>query len=111
MRAEEVDGRHEHKPGEDSTGEHNGSDTHADDVADTKVLRRDIGADGGSFEEMLVAKVGGIVGCGGEEAEEVVVLEESVDAAETKSEEDAGCEGTSALAGHENVRRQAVPSG
>jgi len=55
------------------------------------------------LRRLLVAKVGGIVGCGGEEAEEVVVLEESVDAAETKSEEDAGCEGTSALAGHENV--------
>ena len=52
---------------------------------------------------MLVAEVGGEVGGSGEEAEEVFVLEEGVEAAETEAEEDAGGEGAAALAGHKDV--------
>ena len=103
VRAEEVDGGHEDQPGEDSAGEHDGCDAHADDVADTEVFSCDVGADGSAFEEVLVAEVGGEVWGSGEEAEEVLVLEESVKAAETEAEEDAGGEGTAAFACHEDV--------
>ena len=44
-----------------------------------------------------------LVGSGGPEAEEVVVLKEGVEAAEAEAEEDAGGEGAAALAGHEDV--------
>ncbi len=86
MRAEEVDGRHEDEPGEDSAGEHDGGDADADDVADAKVFGGAIGADGGAFEQVLGAEVGLVVGLGGPEGEEVVVLEEGVDAAEAEAE-------------------------
>ena len=82
MRAEEVDGGHEDEPGEDSAGEHDGGDADADDVADAEVLGGAVGADGGAFEEVLGAEVGLVVGLGGPEGEEIVVLEEGVDAAD-----------------------------
>ena len=89
MRAEEVDGGHEDEPGEDSASEHNGGDADADDVAYAEVLGGAVGADGGAFEEVLGAEVGLVVGLGGPEGEEIVVLEEGVDAADAESEEDA----------------------
>ena len=92
MRAEEVDGGHEDEPGEDSAGEHDGGDADADDVADAEVLGGAVGADGGAFEQVLGAEVGLVVGLAGPEGEEVVVLEEGVEAAEAEAEEDAGCE-------------------
>ena len=52
---------------------------------------------------MLGAEVELQVGGGGEEAEEVLILKERVDAAETEAEEDSGGEGSTALAGHEDV--------
>ncbi len=52
---------------------------------------------------MLGAEVGLVVGLAGPEGEEIVVLEEGVEAAETEAEEDAGGEGAAALAGHEDV--------
>ena len=103
MRAEEVDGGHQHEPGEDSAGEHDGGDADADDVADAEILGGDVGADGCAFEEMLRAEVGLVVGGGGPEGEEVVVLEEGVEAAEAEAEEDAGGEGAAALAGDQDV--------
>ncbi len=103
VRAEEVDGGHEDEPGEDSAGEHDGGDADADDVADAEVLGGTVGADGGAFEEVLGREVGLVVGLAGPEGEEVVVLEEGVDAAEAETEEDAGGEGAAAFAGHEDV--------
>ena len=87
--AEEVDGGHQDQPGEDSAGEHDGGDAEADDVADAEVLGRAVGADGGAFEQVLRAEVGLVVGLAGPEGEEVVVLEEGVEAAEAEAEEDA----------------------
>jgi len=52
---------------------------------------------------VLLAVVGLIVRRAGEEAEEVLVLEEGVEAAESESEEDSACKGASALASHEDV--------
>ena len=103
VRPEEVDGRHQHEPGEDSAGEHDGGDADADDVADAEVLGGAVGADGGAFEDVLLAEVGLPVGLRGPQGEEVVVLEEGVEAAEAEAEEDAGGEGSAALAGHEDV--------
>ena len=102
--AEEVDGRHEHEPGEDAAGEHDGGDADADDVADAEIFRRAIGADGGAFKEVLrSAKVRLIIGFRRPQGEQVVVLEEGVEGAETEAEEDAGGEAAAALAGHEDV--------
>ena len=103
MGAEEVDGRHEDEPGEDSSGEHDGGDADADDVADAEVFGGAVGADGGAFEEVLGAEIGLVVRLGGPEGEEVVILEEGVEAAEAEAEEDSGGEGAAALAGHEDV--------
>lgn len=52
---------------------------------------------------MLDAEVGLVVGLGGPEGEEIVVLEEGVEAAESEAEEDAGGEGSAAFAGDEDV--------
>ncbi len=52
---------------------------------------------------MLRAEVGLVVGLAGPEGEEVVVLEEGVEAAKAEAEEDTGGEGASALACFEDV--------
>ena len=101
--AEEVDGGHEDEPGEGAAGEHDGGDANADDVADAEVFGGDIRADGRASEEVLGAEVGLVVGRGGEEAEEVFVLEQSVEAAQAEAEEDSGSKGTAAFAGLEGV--------
>ncbi len=75
----------------------------ADDVADAEVLGRAVGADGGAFEQVLRAEVGLVVGLAGPEGEEVVVLEEGVEAAEAEAEEDARGEAAAALAGDQDV--------
>ena len=103
MRAEKVNGRHQHQPGEDAAGEHDGGDADADDVADAEVLGRAIGSDGGAFEQVLGAEVEVAVGSGGPKGEEVFVLEESVDAAEAEAKEDAGGKASAALAGDKDV--------
>ncbi len=82
VRAEEVDGGHQDEPGEDSACEHDGGDADADDVADAEIFGSAVGADGGAFEEVLGAEVGLVVGLGGPEGKEIVVLEEGVEAAE-----------------------------
>ncbi len=84
-----MDGGHEDEPGKDSAGEHDGGDAEADDVTDAEVFGSDIGADGCAFEDVLGAEVGLVVRLGGEEGEEVVVLEEGVESAEAEAEEDA----------------------
>jgi hypothetical protein len=81
VRAEEVDGGHEHEPGEDAAGEHDGGDAEADDVADAEIF-------GGASARMAEplrrccgpAEVGFVVGLAGPEGEEIVVLEEGVEA-------------------------------
>src|ERR1700761_1083195 len=103
MRAKEVDGRHEHQPGEDTTGEHNGCDADADDVADAEVFGRAVSSDGGAFKQMLGAEVEGAVRSGGPEGEEVFVLKEGVDAAQAEAEEDTGGEAAAAFAGDKDV--------
>ena len=103
MRSEEVDGGHEHEPEEDASGEHDGGDARADDVADAEVLGGAVGADAAAFEQMLRADVEVFGGGCGPEAEEVVVLEKRVEAAEAESEEDTGGEAAAALSGDENV--------
>jgi hypothetical protein len=102
--AEEVDGRHHDEPGEDSAREHDRGDADADDVANAEVFGGAIGADGGAFEDVLLAaEVGLVVWAGGPEREEIVVLEEGVEAAETETKEDSGGEAGTALARHQDV--------
>src|SRR5260370_223368 len=100
--AEEVDGGNEDEPGEDTAGEHDGGDANADDVADAEVFGGAVGADGGAFEQVLRAQVEVAVGSRGPEGEEVFVLEEGVDAAETEARADAGGGAAGALAGDES---------
>ena len=57
VRAEEVDGGQEEKPGEDPSGEKHGGDADADDVADAEVFGCDVGADAAAFEKMLRADI------------------------------------------------------
>ena len=98
VRAEEVDGGHQDQPGEGSAGEQDGGDADADDVADAKVLRRDVGADGCALQQMLRAEIRLVVRCGREEAEEVFVLQQGVQATEAEAEEAAGGKGAATLA-------------
>ena len=64
--AEEVDGGHHDEPGEDPTGEHDGSHADADDVAHAEVFGGAVGADGRALEDVLRAsEVGFVVGAGG----------------------------------------------
>ncbi len=102
-RAEEVDGRHQDQPGEDSAGEHDGGDARSDDVADAEIFGGAVGADAAAFEEMLRAEVGLVVRAAGPEGEEAVVLEEGVEAADAEAEEDARGEAAAAFAGHQDV--------
>ena len=103
VRAEEVDGRHEDEPRENSAGEHDGGDADADDVTDAEVLGGAVGADGSAFEQVLGAQVEVSVRSGRPEGEEILVLEEGVDAAEAEAEEDTGGEAAATLAGDEDV--------
>jgi len=103
MRSKEVDGGHENEPREHSTGEHDGSDTDSDDVADAKILRSAVGANGGTFEEVLGADVEVAVWSGWPKGEEIIVLEEGVQAAEAEAEKDSRCEAPPAFAGDEDV--------
>ncbi len=56
-----------------------------------------------SFQQVLRAEVGLVVGLAGPEREETVVLEERVERAQAEAEEDAGGESAASLAGHEDV--------
>jgi hypothetical protein len=89
VRPEEVDSGHQDQPGEDSAGEHDGGDAHADDVSDAEILRSDVGADSSSTKQVLFAEVRLIVGRRWKESEEILVLKEGVEAAETEAEKDA----------------------
>ena len=52
---------------------------------------------------MLGADVGLVVGLAGPQGEQVVILEEGVEAADTEAEEDTRCEAAAAFAGDEDV--------
>jgi len=110
VRAEEVDRGHEDEPGEDATGEHDAGDARANDVADAEVLGCAVGADAEPLRRCCAPRLGLVVGLAGPEGEEVVVLEESVEAAEAEAEEDTGREAAAALAAM-RTSAQAVPSG
>ena len=69
-----------------------------DDVADAEVFRGGVGADGCALEP-----VGLIVGRVRPGGEQVVVLEERIDAAEAEAEEDAAGKGCAALAGEQDI--------
>ena len=103
VRAEEVDRRHQNQPGEDAAGQHDRRDTRSDDVSHAEILRCTVGTDGGAFEQMLRAKVGIELRRVGPQAEEPVVLEERVDAAESETEKDARGEAAAAFARDQNV--------
>ena len=101
--AEEVNEGHEDEPTDASTGEHDAGYLGADDVADSKVFRCGVGADGSALEDVLRAEVGLVVRRAGPGGEEVVVLEEGVESAEAEAEEDAAGEGAAAISGDEDV--------
>ena len=101
--SEEVDQGHEDEPGEDAAGEDNAGDFRSDDVADAEIFRSGVAFDSCAFEDMLGAEVGLIAGGIGPCCKEIAVLEESVDAAQAKAEEDAAGERTTAIAGHQDV--------
>ena len=104
MRAEEVDGGHQHQPGEDAAGEHDGGHPDPNDVAHAEVLGGTVGADGRAFEDVLrTSEVGLVVRAGGPQGEEIVVLEEGIQAAQAQAQEDARGERASTFAGHQDV--------
>ena len=101
--AEEVNQRHEDEPGEDASGEDDAGDARTDDVADAEIFRRGVGLDGCALEDVLRAEVGLVLGRAGPGFEEVLILEEGVEAAEAEAEKDAAGERAAALAGDEHV--------
>jgi hypothetical protein len=105
MLAKEDDRRHQDQPTEDAASKHDRGHADTDDVADSEILRRNVGADGRALHDLLAVgvEVGRVVGRGREEAQQVVVLEERVQAAEAQAEEDAAGKRSAALAGLENV--------
>ena len=104
MRAEEVDRRHQHEPGERPTRQHHSRNARADNVSDTEILRCDIGPDRGATQEVLRSEVRLVVRRGWEEGEEVFVLEQGVQASEAQPEEDPARKRPAALARFKHVR-------
>lgn len=101
--AEEVDERHEDEPGEYASGKDYAGHFGTDNVADAQVLGSCVGFDGGAFEDVIGAEVGLILGSAGPGFEEVLVLEEGVEAAEAEAEKDAAGEGAALFTGDEHV--------
>ena len=103
-RSKEMDGGHHDQPREDPTRKHDCRNPRADDVADAEVLGRAIGTDAGAFEQVLRPEIEVALGSCGPEAEEIVVLEERIQAAESEAEEDARGEAATALSGDQDIR-------
>src|SRR5262249_15315701 len=92
----ELDGRHDHKPGNNSTGEKNSGNTRTDDVADSEILGGDCRAEGCSGKPAWTR-----FGLRGPRLNRV--HQECVNATETKSPENSAGKRTASFAGDKNV--------
>jgi hypothetical protein len=103
MCSEEVNGRHKYEPAEDASGKEHSGNARSDDVTDAEIFRRSLSA-----KRRTGQPLGFVIGCAGPRAEQIFVLKECVESAESESEEDAAGEGASAAM---STSAQAVPSG
>src|SRR5262249_15382197 len=98
MRAEEVNRRHDNKPADDASGEECSRDARADDVADAEIFRRRVSAYGGSGKPLWL-----VVGCARPCSEQVLILKERVNSAESEAEEDSAGKTPAALSCNQNI--------
>ena len=98
MRAKKIDRRHEHQPGEDAAGKKQPGNPGPDDVAHAEVFRGDVGTDRRTFQPLWL-----IVRSAGPRAEQIFILEQGVDAAQTKAKKDAPGKGAAALPRQQHI--------
>ena len=103
MRAKEVDGGHQHQPGEDAAGKHDGGHTSSDNVAHSQILRRAVRADAAALQQVLRANVKVALGAARPQRKEPIVLEQRIQAADAQAEEDPRGKAAAAFARHQHV--------
>ena len=95
-RAEETNGRHQHQPRKNASGKENAGDARADDVADSEIFGRDIGAERRSGQPLGV--VHRRIPPGADR-----IHQHGVQAAEPQSPKNAAGERASAITRHKHV--------
>ena len=105
MLSEEHDRRHQYQPTEHAARQHDRGHPQPDDVADAEVLGRDIRTNRSAFENLLAVgiEVRRPVRRRRKEAEQIFILEERVEAAESEAQEHATGERTAAFSRLQDV--------
>src|SRR3984957_8859883 len=98
MGAEEVDGRHEHQPGENAAGKKQPGNSGPDDVAHAEIFRGNVGTDGRAFKPLWL-----VIRSAWPCAEQILILKKGIDAAQPKAEKHASGKGAPALTRQQHI--------